>query len=107
MQQTGNDGDRARGGRDGSSAGDTYIVKGRDHEDGPYGVLELRKQAWYGKLRSDSVVRLADGSGNSFPASDVPGVFSDKDWPTALLLSLFLGVSESIAFTSVTRDWAF
>jgi TM2 domain-containing membrane protein YozV len=36
------------------------------------------------------MVRRAEGGG-WFPASEVPGVFSDKDWLVALLLSLLLG----------------
>jgi hypothetical protein len=38
------------------------------------------------------MVRRADGSGAWFVASEIPGVFSDKDWLTTVLLSFFVGV---------------
>jgi hypothetical protein len=44
-----------------------------------------------GTLRATTVVRRADGVGGPFAAADIPGVFSDKEWTPALLISLFLG----------------
>jgi TM2 domain-containing membrane protein YozV len=38
------------------------------------------------------MVRKTDGNGAWFTASEVPGLFSEKEWLTALLLSLFVGV---------------
>ena len=38
------------------------------------------------------MVRRADGSGTWFQAGEIPGVFSDKDWTIAVLLSLIVGV---------------
>jgi hypothetical protein len=40
-------------------------------------------------VKSETNLRT-DGTG-WFQARDVPGLFSDKEWLTALLLSLFLG----------------
>ena len=36
-------------------------------------------------------MRRADGTGSWFQAAEIPGLFSDKDWLTAMLLSLFVG----------------
>jgi len=60
-------------------------------EDGPFSVSELRSQAHAGTLRSTALVKRADGTGTWFAAGEIPSVFSDKDWLTAVLLSLFVG----------------
>jgi hypothetical protein len=60
-------------------------------EVGPYGVLDLQAMARAGHLRATTLVRRADGVGSAFTAADIPGVFSDKDWLTTLLISFFLG----------------
>ena len=59
-------------------------------EEGPYTFYDLQQQAKAGYIRSMSMVRRTDG-GSWFMASEIPGVFSDKDWLTALLLSFFAG----------------
>ena len=59
-------------------------------EEGPYTHYDLQQQAKAGYIRSMSMVRRTDG-GSWFMASEIPGVFSDKDWLTALLLSFFVG----------------
>jgi TM2 domain-containing protein len=61
-------------------------------EDGPFTAIELQSQARSGMLKSTSLVKRADGTGSWFQAAEVPGVFSEKDWLTAVLLSLFVGV---------------
>ena len=38
------------------------------------------------------MIRRAGGEGAWFRAVEVPGLFSDKDWLTAVLLSLLVGV---------------
>lgn len=53
-------------------------------------ALLLANMAKNGQLRADTMVRRADSQGY-FPAKEVPGVFSEKEWLTALLLSLFVG----------------
>ncbi|MEZ5216029.1 MAG: NINE protein [Ilumatobacteraceae bacterium] len=58
-------------------------------ETGPYTGLDLQNMARARQLEANTLVRQA--TGNWFSASQIPGVFSDKDWLTALLLSLFLG----------------
>ena len=73
------------------TANDTFLVQRMGGEEGPYTVMDLQMQAKSGILRSNSMVRRADGSGAWFLAAEVPGVFSDKDWLITVLLSLFLG----------------
>lgn len=51
---------------------------------------EMRVWAESGRLKSDAIV--IDQSGTAWTAKQIPGVFSSKDWLTALLLSIFLGV---------------
>ncbi|KRE35575.1 hypothetical protein ASG73_16650 [Janibacter sp. Soil728] len=43
-----------------------------------------------GQLKGDSPVR-GEGQANWFPASQVPGLFSSREWMTTLLLSIFVG----------------
>lgn len=57
---------------------------------GPYGYEQLRQMALAGQLRGDAVVRDAAGGGY-FQARQVPGLFSHREWLTAVLLSAFLG----------------
>lgn len=58
-------------------------------EEGPYTGGELATLARARALRSDSPVRR-DG-GRWFPAAELPGVFSSREWLVALLLSAFVG----------------
>lgn len=58
-------------------------------EYGPYRYGDLQGMALNGSLKSDQLVRRVDT--NWFPAAQVPGLFSDKEWLVALLLSIFLG----------------
>ena len=71
---------------------DTFQVQRMGGEEGPYSVADLQLQARSGVLKSQSMVRRADGSGTWFQAGEIPGVFSDKDWTIAVLLSLIVGV---------------
>jgi TM2 domain-containing protein/uncharacterized protein DUF4339 len=73
------------------SGPDSFVVQRMGAEDGPFSVAELRAQAQGGTLRSTSLVKRADGTGAWFSAGEIPFVFSDKDWLTAVLLSLFVG----------------
>jgi hypothetical protein len=59
-------------------------------EEGPYTLYDLQGQAKARYITASTMVRRAEG-GSWFAAGEVPGVFSDKDWLTALLLSLLLG----------------
>jgi hypothetical protein len=71
---------------------ETYVVQRMGSEDGPFTVVELQAQARSGMLKSTSLLKRSDGTGTWFQAAEVPGVFSDKDWLTTVLLSLFVGI---------------
>ena len=74
------------------SGPDSYLVQRMGSEDGPFTAVELQAQARTGMLKSTTLLKRADGTGSWFQAAEVPGVFSEKDWLTAVLLSLFVGV---------------
>jgi len=57
---------------------------------GPYPYEQLAQMAMSGQLKGDVLVSAGETSG-WFPAKQIPGLFSDKDWLTTLLLSLFVG----------------
>ena len=69
----------------------SFVVQRMGAEEGPFSTSELRTQAQTGMLKSSSLVKRADGSGAWFQAAEIPNVFSQKDWLTATLLSLFVG----------------
>ena len=58
-------------------------------EAGPYSYDQLRTMAIGKQVASSTQVR--GSSSGWFPLGQVPGVFSDKDWTTALILSVLLG----------------
>ena len=60
-------------------------------------VMGLQRLAINKQIKGDTqVVEISTGA--SFAAKSIPGVFSQKDWLTALLLSWFLGVLGVDAF---------
>jgi hypothetical protein len=59
-------------------------------EHGPIPFHQLAQMAVSGTLKPDTMIRQ-DTSPNWFPAKEVPGLFSDKEWLTATLLSFLLG----------------
>lgn len=66
-----------------------FFVSHMGQEAGPYSVQQLQQMAMSKQITATT--QLRESTGFWFPASQVPGLFSDKDWLTALLLSLFLG----------------
>lgn len=68
---------------------DAFTVQRMGAEEGPYTFMDLQMQVRSGQLKASSMVRK--GSSHWFPASEVPGLFSDKDWLVTVLLSLFIG----------------
>jgi len=68
-----------------------FVVQRMGAEEGPYSLQDLATQARAGVLKSNTMVKRADGTGAWFLASELPGVFSDKDWLATLLISFFLG----------------
>ena len=59
-------------------------------EYGPYGFEQLRQMALTGQLKGDGQLR-EQSTGGWFPAKQLPGLFSHREWLTTVLLSAFLG----------------
>lgn len=76
----------------GGNGADTYLIQSMGQEQGPYSAENLRQLAVDGHLKTTSMVRRTEVSDAWFPASEVPGVFSDKEWLTALAISFFVGI---------------
>lgn len=71
---------------------DTFLVQRLGSEEGPFTVLDLQMQARSGALQASTLVRKSGTEAASwFAASEVPGVFSEREWTTTLLISFFLG----------------
>jgi len=70
---------------------DAFLVQRMGSEEGPFSLQDLATQARAGVLKSNTMVKRADGSGSWFLATELPGVFSDKDWLATLLISFFVG----------------
>lgn len=83
-------GQPAPGGYAGPGGG-TYFISVMGQEQGPVQVAQLGQMASNGQLKPDTMVR-ADGGQQWFPAKEVPGLYSDKEWLTTALLSWLLGV---------------
>jgi hypothetical protein len=71
------------------SAGDTFTIQRMGTEEGPYTFADLQAQVRSATVKSDTMVRK--GSSNWFPAREIPGLFSDKDWVTTVVLSFLVG----------------
>ena len=68
---------------------DRFMVQRMGTEEGPYSFGELQVQVRAGLVKSNTLVRRGDSA--LFPAGEIPGLFSEKEWLVALLLSFFLG----------------
>ena len=68
-----------------------FIVQRMGSEEGPFSLEDLKAQARARYIKSNTMVKRADGTGSWFLVSEIPGVFSDKDWLTTLLISFFVG----------------
>lgn len=72
---------------------ETYYVQRMGTETGPFTVGDLLTQVKAGEMRQDTNVRRADGpEGTWFRAVEIPGLYSDKEWLIAVLLSFFVGI---------------
>jgi len=67
-----------------------YFLLNMGQEQGPVPYSQLAQMAAAGVVKGETPVRDAS-SGFVVPAKQVPGIFSGKDWLTAVLLSFFLG----------------
>ena len=70
---------------------DAFLVQRMGSEEGPFSLQDLATQAKAGVLKSNTMVKRGDGTGSWFLASELPGVFSDKEWLATLLISFFVG----------------
>ena len=70
--------------------GGPFYVAVLGQEQGPFDFNTLAQMAVAGQLKGDPLVRSAE-SQQYFPARDVPGLFSDKEWLTVVLLSWLVG----------------
>ncbi len=69
---------------------DQHIVGIPGYEKQKLSMLELRAMAAQKLINPQTMVTFVD-SGKSYPAGQVPDLYSDKSMVTALLISLFLG----------------
>lgn len=67
-----------------------YYVSVMGQVQGPIYFAQLAAMARDGQLRSDTMITTG-GDAAWFPARQVPGLFSEKEWLVTLLLSIFLG----------------
>jgi hypothetical protein len=68
---------------------DGFYVQVMGQESGPYAATDLQNMVTSGQVKPTTMIR--QGQGNWFPAQDLPGLYSDKSFMTALLISIFLG----------------
>lgn len=66
-----------------------YYLAVMGQTSGPYSYAQLFGMAVANQVRSETPVSV-NGSG-WFPARQVPGLFSQREWVTTLILSLLLG----------------
>ena len=68
----------------------SFMLAHLGQEYGPYGFEQLRQMALAGQLKGDATLRDST-QGGWFPAKQLPGLFSHREWLTTVLLSAFLG----------------
>jgi len=68
---------------------DTFTIQRMGSEEGPYSLADLQAQVRSGSVKYNTLIRRGDSAW--FNATEVPGLFSEKEWLVALLLSLVLG----------------
>jgi hypothetical protein len=71
--------------------GQTFMIQRMGAEEGPYTLADLQAQNAAKYIRSTTMVRRTDVAGAWFPAGEIPGLFSDKEFLPTLLISFFLG----------------
>ncbi|GAA1461489.1 hypothetical protein GCM10009619_31820 [Williamsia maris] len=68
---------------------DTFYASLLGQEQGPLSYGDLQNLTRSGQVKPETQIRTATSSW--FPVSQVPGLFSDKDWLTTVLISFFVG----------------
>lgn len=67
-----------------------FFISVLGQEQGPIDYGSLAQMAVNAQIKPDTPVRTHD-SQQYFSAKDVPGLYSDKEWLTTVLISWFLG----------------
>ncbi|WP_196780843.1 NINE protein [Nocardioides sambongensis] len=67
-----------------------FFVSYMGQEQGPIDYGGLAQMAVTAQIKPDTPVRTAD-SQQYYAARDIPGLYSDKEWLTTVLISWFLG----------------
>ena len=67
-----------------------FMLAHLGQEYGPYGFQQLQQMALAGQLKGEAQVREVS-TGGWFPAKQLPGLFSHREWLVTVLLSGFLG----------------
>jgi len=68
---------------------DSFYMQQYGSEQGPISFSDLQMMARSGQIKGSTLLKKEGGQW--FPAKELQGVFSDKEWLTALLLAFFLG----------------
>jgi TM2 domain-containing protein/uncharacterized protein DUF4339 len=68
---------------------DTFTIQRMGAEEGPYSLADLQAHVRAGSVKHNTLLKRGDSAW--FNATEVPGLFSEKEWLVALLLSLVLG----------------
>jgi len=66
-----------------------FYVQMMGASEGPFEIQDLQRMALSGNLTPQSMA--CQPNGQWFPAGEIPGLFSSRDWLIAVLLSAFLG----------------
>jgi hypothetical protein len=75
----------------GAPGGGSFYINVLGQEQGPIDFGSLAQMAVANQIKADTPVRTAD-SQQYFAAKDVPGLYSDKEWLTTVLISWLVGI---------------
>ena len=73
------------------TATDSFIIQRMGTEEGPYSLQDLKAMARARHIKATTMVKRGDGTGSWFNVSEIPGVFSERDWLTTLIISFLVG----------------
>jgi hypothetical protein len=73
------------------TASDSFIIQRMGAEEGPYSLQDLKAMARARHIKATTLVKRGDGTGSWFNVSEIPGVFSERDWLTTLIISFLVG----------------
>ena len=73
-----------------AASSDAFYVQIVGNESGPHSFAELQQMSRDKRIKSDTPIRSSSAA-SWYPASQQPGLFSDKSWTTALILSVVVG----------------